>query len=570
MNSSIKNSLIIAICGAIFFVFLAFLMMFHHVIVDDYQGAIQRSDKKFAEILSENINQKLEKYFDFAKIPAQNPRILSSPEDFQKDLLKLSMESGNSYDYLMITDLSGKPLVCTDQRFINVDKNIYEWFKVMHPKFEPEISPAYYSEKTQNLVVTFVHKIEDNGEVKGAIMGDIRLTALRDMIKEFNKNNDCQAYLIDKSGTAISQPADEGRIYNYKSMNYETIAKNREGYAEYDKNGKIKLRAASFDVSPGLNDAIRAAMKGESGISEYQDSYYCYQPIKLPMIQTSWALVIEHSTEKVESNLIQIIKKSMAIGVVMIIIIGLALNQYARTITEPIRKMADMANRVKNGDLNGKLEIESMNELGELAENINHMIESIRKSQQKSKEAQDQLKVTAYYDALTGLPNRKYFILRLRQQIEKSVAGRFYGAMLFVDVDKFKGVNDTYGHAVGDGLLIEFAKRIVEIVGNKEYAGRYGGDEFLLFLPGYDEADVKSVSKSLVEIMHKPFKIAGNEFRLSASVGVALMPRDADDIDNLLIKADSALYVSKRSGRDRFTFYEEGMVSESKNMNNDF
>ena len=575
MSNSLKKSLIAAICGAIFTAFVIFLFMVRATITYDYKNSVEMNDKKFAEIISQNINFTLNKYFDLAGMSAEYPQILHEPRSRQVEILKHALNKEDAFDFLIIVDKAGKAVTYTAQKYINVDKNIYEWFKVMRPDYEMDISPAYFSEKTQNLVVTYVRGIVDNGEVRAAVLGDINLEYLREMIRKFNIDNTSMAYLIDENGTAIIQPDDGGKIYNYRSMSYSVIAKNHEGYALYDENNHIKLREASFSADQGLINAIRAALKGENGSDEYEDMhgnkyFCCYQPIELPQVKSTWSLVIVHPAEAIISGLDRIILVSLFGGIIVVVLIALALNFFAKKITEPIRLMGEMAMRVKNGDLSGQLEIANDNELGELANNINHMIQSIRATREESKKSEEQLKVTAYYDALTGLPNRKYFLLRLRQIINKSVESRFYGAMLFVDVDKFKSVNDTYGHAVGDGLLIEFAKRIIEVVGNKEAACRYGGDEFLLFLLGYNEEDTKSVCNALVNKMRQPFNIAGNEFNLSASVGAAIMPKDAADIDNLLIKADSALYVSKNSGRDQFNMYKEGMVNDSKNMDNDF
>ena len=574
-NNSIKKPLIAAICGAIFLAFLVFLMIVRQVILFDYMQGIEINDKKFSEVLSVNINHVLERCFDFGTMIAEYPGFLNTPPDFQRNFLINAVKKEPAYEFMTIVDSEGKVRTYTEQKFINIDKNIYEWFKVMRPNYEPEISPAYFSEKTQRLVMTYVHGIEENGEVKAAVLGDIELQTLREMIRDFNKNNQCMAYLIDKNGTAIAQPDDEGKIYSYRFMHYSTIAKNVEGYAEFDKNGHVRLREASFEAPQGLISSIRSAMKGESGALEYADSknykyFCCYQPIDLPIVKTRWSLVIVHPTNDMISGLDKIIYRAMFGGVVIVTLIAFAMAKFAEKITEPILEMAAMANRVRAGDLSGQLDIKYDNEIGELADNINHMIRALRATQEKTKQSEQQLKATAYYDGLTGLPNRNHFLIRMRKIIEKSVQGRFYGALLFVDVDKFKSVNDTYGHAVGDGLLIEFSKRIVEIVGNKESACRYGGDEFILFLLGYNEADTESVCNSLVNKMREPFNISGNEFKLSASVGVALMPKDATDLDDLMEKADSALYTSKRNGRDQFTFYVEGMVNESKNIGNDF
>lgn len=575
MNKSIKKPLIAAICGAIFLAFLVFLMIVRHMFLDDYRKSIEINDKKFAEVLSQNINYNLGRCFDFGAIPTEVPNFLSADPAEKQKIINVMSNKETAYEYLAVIDKNDKPIISTDEKFFSVDKNIYEWFKVMRRDPNADISPAYFSEITQNLIITFVKGIEVNGEIQASVVGDINLNHLRQMIHDFNRDNSCMAYLIDKNGTAIAQAGDEGKIFNYRSMAYSKPATNIDGYAEFDSRGHLKLRESSFSAPQGLTNVIRATMKGESGETEFSDknlnSYFCcYQPIKISSVQTSWSLIIVHPTTEMYSGLDKIIFRAMLGGVVIVTLIAFAMARFAETITAPILKMAAMATRVRNGDLSGQLDIQADNEIGELANNINHMIRAIRASQEKSKDTEQQLKVTAYYDALTGLPNRNHFLIHIRKVIDNSIRARFYGALLFVDADKFKSVNDTYGHAVGDGLLIEFGKRIVDTIGNKEAACRYGGDEFLLFLLGYNEDDARSVCNSLVKKMREPFNIAGNKFNLSASVGVALMPKDATNIDELLEKADAALYVSKRNGRDQFNFYEKGMVNESKNIGNDF
>jgi diguanylate cyclase (GGDEF)-like protein len=167
-----------------------------------------------------------------------------------------------------------------------------------------------------------------------------------------------------------------------------------------------------------------------------------------------------------------------------------------------------------------------------------------------------------YKDALTGLPNRTHFMIYARDILHKSLRKRRYGAVMFVDVDKFKFVNDTFGHAVGDGLLIGFGRRLVEIIGNKKQVCRFGGDEFVLFLPEAAQETVAELAEAIVNKMREPFRISGSEFVISASIGIAHYPTDATTIDELLQLADTALYVSKRNGRNQFNIYNKDMTVE--------
>ena len=575
MVNSLKQTLIVTICGAIFVAFLAFLIILRHIVLNDYLNDVQTTDKKFSQVLARNITYDIERALEMGRMMAEYPNLPNVPKDRQQILLTTMQKREPDYEYLALTDTNDKIILASDNKFLDVDKTSYEWYKIFSPNYEAGISPAYFSEKTKKLVITFVEGVKQNGEVKGAVIGDINLTSLQTLLQNFNADNNCQAYLIDRSGNAISQPESNDRVYNYRSMNYSTVAKNSDGYQEYDDKGHLKLHSASFFAPKGLSDSILAAMNGESGTVEYLDNkgnryFCCYQPVEIPMVKTKWSLVIVHPVFEMISSLDSNITKALVGGVVLVIFIAFAMSYFAKKITEPIMAMTAMANRVRSGDLSGQLDIKSGNEIGELASNINHMIQGLRTTREKSQEAESRIKAIAYHDALTGLPNRNHFLVNLRKIIDRAVRGRFYGALIFVDVDKFKSINDTYGHAVGDGLLIEFGKRLIEIVGIKESVCRYGGDEFLVFLIAHDEEDAHSVANALVNKMREPFNISGHEFKLSASLGVALMPKDADNLDDLMERADAALYVSKRNGRDQFNFYEDGMTTVAKNIGNDF
>ena len=570
MINSLRQTIIFGICGATFLSFLIFLGMLRHVIFDDFKQNVETDDKKAAQLLTQNIRYNIGRAFEIGKLVAEYPALMNFNRASQESLLQNMNYREPNYEYIAILDKNDKPLITTNKNFLDVDKTTYEWYKVFRPNYNAEISPVYFSEKTKNLVVTFVEGIKEDGEVKGVLMGDINLTSLQKMISDFNSDGNVQAYLIDKNGTAIAQPDALGKVYNYRSMNYWTVAVSR-GEAQFDEKGHLRLQRASFTAPSGLYNAVLAAMKGESGNIEYQDdkgnSYFCcYQPIELPMVKTKWSLVIVHPTIEIMAELDNIINRAFIGGMVLVILIGFAMNYLTKKITDPIAAMTEMANRIRAGDLSGELDIDSQNELGELAKNINNMIQGLRSNREKSQEEETKFKAIAhrfrdiaYHDALTGLPNRNSFLMNLRQKIEKSVQGRFYGAMMFVDVDKFKTVNDTYGHAVGDEVLIEFGRRLVEIVGNKDFVCRYGGDEFLIFLTGYGEKNTVAVADAVVRKMRQPFIISENELHLSSSVGIAFMPKDASNIEELLEKADAALYVSKRGGRDQFNVYNEGM-----------
>lgn len=162
----------------------------------------------------------------------------------------------------------------------------------------------------------------------------------------------------------------------------------------------------------------------------------------------------------------------------------------------------------------------------------------------------------AAHDALTGLPNRHCFV----EQLEESISyARRYGrrlGLLFVDVDHFKRINDRRGHAAGDAALGEVARRLRAALRSSDLAARLGGDEFAILVKDIGRADDAAVvARNVLQALRRPWLLDGSEEPLSASVGVALFPEDAKRPDRLLRAADTAMYVAKSEGRDRFEFF---------------
>lgn len=171
----------------------------------------------------------------------------------------------------------------------------------------------------------------------------------------------------------------------------------------------------------------------------------------------------------------------------------------------------------------------------------------------------------AHYDDLTGLPNRQLMRDRLRWAIASAHRQARKIAVLFIDVDDFKKVNDSAGHWVGDHLLKKAAERMRVCVREGDTVARQGGDEFIVILPFLpDDARAQRVAERVVHMISSPFHVEGREFYVGASVGIALYPDDGQDEDALLMNADLAMYRAKQSGKNQFRFFEEQMQANSQ------
>jgi diguanylate cyclase (GGDEF)-like protein/PAS domain S-box-containing protein len=162
----------------------------------------------------------------------------------------------------------------------------------------------------------------------------------------------------------------------------------------------------------------------------------------------------------------------------------------------------------------------------------------------------------ANFDTLTGLPNRDMFRDRLAQEVKKSIRAELPLALLLVDLDQFKEVNDTLGHSVGDMLLKDAAQRIGSCVRETDTVARLGGDEFTIVLSEIsDSSDVDDIAQKIISKLAEPFQLGGEVVHVSASIGITLYPNDTVDIDELIKNADQAMYVAKKKGRNRSSYF---------------
>ena len=166
----------------------------------------------------------------------------------------------------------------------------------------------------------------------------------------------------------------------------------------------------------------------------------------------------------------------------------------------------------------------------------------------------------ATHDALTKLPNRTFFQESLRRKIESSARNDKRFAVLFLDLDGFKGINDTLGHPVGDELLVQVARRLSSCLRRSDVVARQGGDEFIVLVQGMDGPPrYAEVAESLLLALSRPFKLEKGEYRVTTSIGIALYPRDGEEAGCLIRNADTALYDAKNRGRNNYQNYDESM-----------
>jgi diguanylate cyclase (GGDEF)-like protein/PAS domain S-box-containing protein len=193
--------------------------------------------------------------------------------------------------------------------------------------------------------------------------------------------------------------------------------------------------------------------------------------------------------------------------------------------------------------------------LQEVARDISYGLSRIETEKERG-EAERQLAYAATHDALTGLPNRVLFNDRLHMALAQAERNHRTLAVVLLDLDKFKGINDTMGHNMGDQVLQGVGKRLTRLVRKSDTVARWGGDEFILVLPEIARAeDTGKVAQRILEAFRKPFVLGGHWLHITTSIGIVTYPNDGGDAETLIKNADAALYRAKGQGRDNYQLW---------------
>lgn len=241
-----------------------------------------------------------------------------------------------------------------------------------------------------------------------------------------------------------------------------------------------------------------------------------------------------------------------------------------RQLARPIRTLAEQARRLGEGNFAQVIEVSRRDEIGDLANAFSTMSDNLQASQQK-------VEFLAFHDALTGLRNRAALVETLDQLCFRNRSTRELGAVLFVDLDDFKPVNDTLGHEAGDDLLIQAAARLKDCLTGQSGAdyllngevdlsvARLGGDEFTILLTGLPERErAETVAQEVLATLSRAFHIHGHDVFIGASIGISIFPDDGRNAEALLASADVAMYHAKHRGKHGWRRFEKFMLDETR------
>ena len=241
----------------------------------------------------------------------------------------------------------------------------------------------------------------------------------------------------------------------------------------------------------------------------------------------------------------------------------------ARLITIPIHHLSKQLHQITPGTsarvsaIPGQKEdeiVQLVQDVNELLEVVEDTLNEEREQRLLIKEMKQRYQHLAHHDMLTGLPNRSLFTDRLQQMLAQAKRSTSQGALIYLDLDKFKPVNDTLGHSIGDRVLMAIAQRLQSAVRESDTVARIGGDEFVVLLPSIESRqDASTVAEKIRLALEQPFEISGHTIQIGCSLGIAVYPEHGEDEICLMKNADTAMYKAKQNGRNNVQMYHSDM-----------
>lgn len=422
------------------------------------------------------------------------------------------------------------------------------------------------------------------------------------------------AAIIDSVDTSIARQNQVGVIGNFETAN---LAALRKDVAAVDRG----VKTLSSNQSPAEHELLAMFIGGEQLINVTIPVFSVVNPNLADLIRADFgfALTAPNSVASVHViGYVHLVISATMILVSILPFIAYALTGYillgllcsfislivSRRITAPLTRLANIADGIASGEINQDVKVDGSGEVKQISTMLNTIIGSLNtyktkmdvdrqllsmkveeRTAQLSKrnkelntavrevtETKDRLRQMAYFDSLTSLPNRRLFTEQLILLLKLAKRNNQILALLFLDLDNFKRINDSLGHSAGDLLLREVAARLSSCVrdsdvvahyadnGSKIDVSRLGGDEFTVVLNQIDNIESAGVvAQRLIHALAAPMIIDGHELVVTPSIGIAVAPRDAGDVEGLLKAADTAMYHAKGMGKNNYLFYSSDM-----------
>ena len=328
--------------------------------------------------------------------------------------------------------------------------------------------------------------------------------------------------------------------------------------------------AEAFGSGTGIDLSLpdytnpRQFFVGFAGVGNVRH-FIAYVPVVNPKGELQGALVTTiGEADALQESQNKLLRNSVLLLVTILILTGAAVTLIMRKVFKPVPALVSALSRIARDDTRSVTPFQNRHdEIGRFAVAIETLREAVveREHLRQVRDVAKHMEHLAHHDALTGLPNRAFFGKKLEEMIaEVEQGGQRFNIML-LDLDRFKSINDGFGHASGDALLVSFAERLLSLMRPGDIAARFGGDEFAILQVVRKDALVEAskLASAIIRAVARPFVLLGKEVSVGTSIGICTETTVSAEISELLKKADIALYAAKSEGRGTFRFFKQGM-----------
>ncbi len=414
----------------------------------------------------------------------------------------------------------------------DTDYTSTDWMTLASPERNPQRetkwTPPLFDEVPGTWIVSAVHPLDIGGEWVGVLGQDVHLKMLFRLISSDNDTFEGEQHILrDSEGDFILAGPWQ------KQLESETVPFT----IDKDESGLLKLLSEPVTSSATLMGEVN--IQGKS-----------YQAIGIKLQPMQWDYLHLIPMDGILKPLVESLTFVVLFLVMIVVAVSILINvAVRRIISRPVERLVERTRLFSIGLKPEPISSWGSNELTELAQAIDVMNEDLDRETNR-------LAYMATHDELTGLPNRSLLDDRLEQIITYSRRNKTKAAVLFLDLDQFKTINDSLGHSIGDKLLQKVAERIAFQLREEDTVARFGGDEFVVLLSDFQHIrDVSNVAEKILFVIKQPYIIDGYDLSVTSSIGISICPDDSDDPETLIQNADTAMYLSKNMGRNAFQFY---------------
>ena len=456
-------------------------------------------------------------------------------------------QTDRPFDMIGLADAEGQVLVEIpgNGSLVNVKDSDYFQSSIQGKAIVSAIKTDSSAAKPEILVSSPVY--EENGQISGVVFGKLNIQALNNLISSFQFGDTGEICIFDAQGS--------------------TLAQSRTVIPCNDNGSEVTRSIASINVNRAVTESM---IKDPDGLTEYINfrgarvmSAYTWVP------ERNWGLVVEIEKAEILGNWYgKAVSIILGFAFITLLIIYPISRRFAGIIVSPLtkiaRKVSVFAENYKSDTLSWSILDATV------YEEIDVLSQSFYLMGEKISQLMEILESQAQYDHLTGLANRSYYFKRSQQILELMQRNKRVCSLIFLDIDKFKKVNDTYGHSVGDEVLSQLGKLLERNIRISDVAGRLGGEEFSIILPDTDSEGAQLLAERLrSHVQETPLPIGDKTLNITVSIGVAVYQGTGikinivEVLEELIKKADQAMYLAKQKGRNRVVLYSE--IESDKN-----